>query len=310
MKPFSVVIYVVSLLLVFSNSDAADPGGEEDILAQRGKGTVTQQAFAARADSIPANVRLAALQDRNRLRDVINTLLLRSQLAQDAREAGFDKEDIVKERMRLAADAELAKAWVSRYTELQPAADYEAMAREYYQLNQSKILSSDKIDVSHILVSTEDRSDDEAMELADSISRQLTENPAAFDEFVLKYSEDSSVAANKGRFYNIKKGDMQKPFERVAFTLSEGEISGPVKTRYGYHIIRLDRHPERRQLKFDEVEARLISQARSTHEERIKNDYLSSLTSLDVSMTEAALDELTKRLFGENTKEAPPDSSE
>jgi len=310
MRSFIAIILFVFLLVVSSSSNAATPAAEEDILAQRGKGSVTQQAFAARAEKIPVNVRLAALQDRNRLRDVINTLLLRSQLAQDAREAGLDKEDIVKERMRLAAEAELAEAWVSRYTELQPAADYEAMASEYYQLNQSNILASDKIDVSHILVSIEDRSDDEARELADSISRQLTENPAAFDEFVLKYSEDSSVSANKGRFYNIKKGDMQMPFERVAFTLSEGEISGPVKTRYGYHIIRLDKHPERRQLKFDEVKDRLISQARSTHEERIKNDYLSSLTSLDVSMTEAALDELTKRLFGENTKEAPPDSPE
>ncbi len=310
MKPFLAFVLAISFSLFLTDSRAADPLVEEDILAQRGKGTVTQQAFTARADMIPSSYRRSALRDGNRLRDVINTLLLRSQLAQDAREAGFDKEKIVIDRMMLAAEAELSKAWVEHYVESQPAADYEAMAREYYQLNQQKILSSEQISVSHILISTEERSDDEAKELADSISQQLLENPTAFDELVVKYSEDPSASANKGKFYNIKKGDMVEPFEKVAFALSDGEISGPVRTSYGYHIIRLDDHPAKVQLSFDDVKASLIRDARKEHEERIKADYLSALTSLDVEMSEAALELLVKRLYGEDYLKAAVDSSE
>jgi len=309
MKLFSVSLIATCFLLISSYSDATELVVEKDILAQRGKGTVTQKAFSARADMIPSNVRLGALRDRNRLRDVINTLLLRSQLAQDASEASFDKEEIVIERMKLAAEAELSKAWVQHFVESQPAADYEAMAREYYQLNQARILSSDQISVSHILISTEERSDDEAKELADTISRQLAEEPESFDELVLKYSEDPSASANKGKFFNIKKGDMVEPFEKVAFALSDGEISGPVRTGYGYHIIRLDEHPARKNLEFNKVKARLVKEARTKHEERIKADYLGTLTSLDVQMSEAALEELVKRLFGENYSEAPVDST-
>jgi len=309
MKPLSVALLTMSFSLFLSDSDAADSVVDSDILAQRGKGTVTQQAFTARADMIPSNVRRGALRDRNRLRDVINTLLLRSQLAQDARETGFDIEEIVIERMRLAAEAELSKAWVQHYVESQPAADYEAMAHEYYLLNQERILSSDQISVTHILISTEDRSDDEAKTLVVSISRQLEEEPTAFDELVMKYSEDPSAIANKGKFFNINRGDMVEPFENVAFALSVGEISEPVRTGYGYHIIRLDEHPDRKKLKFDDVKPTLMQEARSKHEERIKADYLATLTSLDVNMSEAALEEMVKRLYGESYSEPPRESS-
>ena len=60
------------------------------MLATRGKGVVTQDEFAARADRIPADARVATLRNQNRLQDVINNLLLRAQLAADAKDAGFD----------------------------------------------------------------------------------------------------------------------------------------------------------------------------------------------------------------------------
>jgi len=308
MKPISVTVLTIYLSLFLSNSNAADPVAEKEILAKRGKGVVTQQSFTARADMIPTMYRRSSLRDRNRLRDVINTLLLRSQLAQEAREAGFDKEEIVIGRMMLAAEAELSKAWVEHYVELQSAGDYEAMAREYYQLHQEKLLSSEQVSVTHILISTDERSDDEAKALVDSISLQLQEEPAAFDELVLKYSEDPSASANKGKFVNMKRGEMVEPFEKAAFALSDGEISEPVRTGYGYHIIRLDDHPARQKLKFDDIKPALVKDARKEHEDRIRADYLSTLTSLDVEMTEAALEELVKRLYGENYSEQALDS--
>jgi len=303
MKSFSVTVLAMCFSLFLSDSKAADPVAEEEILARRGKGVVTQQSFTARADMIPTMYRRSSLRDRNRLRDVINTLLIRSQLAQEAREAGFDKE------MMLAAEAELSKAWVEHYVESQSEADYEAMAREFYQLNQQKLLSSEQVSVTHILISTDERSDEEAKALADSISRQLQEEPAAFDELVIKYSEDPSVSANKGKFVNMTRGKMVEPFEKVAFALADGEISEPVRTGYGYHIIRLDEHPARQKLKFDDIKPALIKDARKDHEDRIRADYLSTLTSLDVEMTEAALEELVKRLYGEKYLEQSQDSS-
>jgi len=294
------VFVILSLLFIVFTAQAAESVGDSEVLAKRGKGMITQSDFTARAEKIPADIRLGTLRDRGRLQDVINTLLLRSQLAADAREAGYDQEQLVKDRMQLAAETELAEAWMQHYVDSHSGGDYPQLAREYYQLHSEEMMSSPKIDVSHILISSKDRSEAEALELATSLSQQLDTTPLEFDELVTRYSDDPSAASNKGKFKNVKKGDMVKEFEEAAFALNAGEISAPVETSYGYHIIRLDAHIPARKLSFDEVKQRLIDAERSKHEDRIRREYLSTLTSLDVEMTEQSLQELVTRLFGED----------
>lgn len=103
---------------------------------------------------------------------------------------------------------------------------------------------------------------------------------------------------------------MVKPFEEVAFALSEGEISAPVETRYGFHIIRLDAHIPAKKMKFDEVKAQLIKTERERHEARIRRDYISGLASLDTVVTKEALEEMVRRQFGEDYAVPPVDGAE
>lgn len=299
---------VLGLLFFILTAQAKDPVDESEILAQRGKGVVTQAAFAARAERIPAKDRLATLRDKKRVQNLINTMLLQTQLVSDAREAGFDQEQIVKDRMQLAAEVELAEAWMTFYVESQPTADYEVLAHEYYLLHQDEIVTSPMVNVSHILISTDKHSDEEAQALADSLSQQLESDSKSFDELVLTYSEDPSARSNKGKFTNVKKGDMVRAFEVQAFQMEEGEISAPVRTQYGYHIIRLDAKIAPEQLSFDEVKWRLIENERKKHDDRITENYISELSSLDVKMTQAALEKMVREQFGEDYVDPQVDS--
>jgi parvulin-like peptidyl-prolyl isomerase len=298
MKPFPIIALVAGLqalpLVVVAEAD--DPA---EILARRGKGVVTQDDFAARAAAIPEDIRYGALRDGNRVRDLVNTLLLRSQLAAEARAAGYAEDPIVIDRMRLAAQHELAEAWVQHYMDSQPDADYEALAREEFRLRGENMRTEEAIDVSHILISTEERSDDDARAIADSVYQQLVEDPEKFGQLVLEYSDDPSAAANGGSFKGVKRGELVTAFEEVAFELEPGTISEPVKTAYGYHIIRLDAYIEPQQQTFEDAKPQLVKRAREEHKERIRRDYLSNLTSLNVEMTEEALREMVKRQFGE-----------
>ena len=124
MKLLLCVLINMGLLIQVQNLWASSPLNENEILASRGKGVVTQTDFSARAEKIPEDIRRQTLRDSGRLRDVVNTMLLYSQLAADAREAGFEKDPMVTERMRLAAEAELAAAWTDKYVAMQPDADY------------------------------------------------------------------------------------------------------------------------------------------------------------------------------------------
>ena len=310
MKHISIVL--TCLLLINTKALANEPVDENEIMVQRGKGVITYQQFNARADKIPADARLPTLRNGQRVQDLLASLLLRAQLAADAREAGFDKEPVVIDRMKLAAQNELAQAWLAHYVAMQPKADYEQLAYERYQLNQATMLSSPMVDVSHILVSTKERPDDDAKARAESVYQQLVNNPAAFDELVVEYSEDPSASSNKGKFKNVKKGDMVKPFEETAFAMQPGEISKPVKTDFGYHVIRLDTHIAPEKMQFDDVKAQLVDQERINHEERVKRNYLESLTTLDIQISEAQLEEMVRRQFGEEVigSEGRPENKE
>ena len=300
MKLLSTVILIASLLGSSQLVNANESNTEMDILAKRGKGVVTQNKFDARVAKIPDNHRTQVIRDRNRFRDILNALLLSSQMAADAREAGYETDKLVIERMKLASETELAAAWLQHYVASQPAADYEALALDYYRLHKDEMLSMERIDVSHILISNKERSFEEALVLANTIHGQVIEDPSAFNELALKYSEDPSAASNMGSFKGVKRGDMVAPFENKAFSLEPGDISEPVLTQYGYHIIRLDAVVVPEVLPFEKVKPKLVEIQRNTHEDRIKQGYISELSSLNVEMTHENVEEMIRRQFGED----------
>lgn len=270
---------------------------EDETLARRGDGVVTQRMFDARAARIPGHRRAGVIRDRGRLRIIINDLLLSNQLAAAARQAGYDQDPVVVERMKLAAVEELAAAWLQHQAEASEA-DFEAMARERYLLNPERYLSKERIDVSHILVSTEERSLEEAQSRAEQVLAELQAAPERFVELVEQYSDDPSAAANRGSFTGVERGDMVKPFEDSAFALEPGGVAGPVLSQYGYHVIRLDRYHPPEQLSFEEVRNRLVLSQREQLYDRSQGVYLDELAALEVEMTEAELEKMVERQFG------------
>lgn len=108
--------------------------------------------------------------------------------------------------------------------------------------------SRGEVKVAHIMVATPRGSGDEfiakANEKIDLISQEL-EKGILFDSLALKYSDDQGSARNGGELPWFGTGRMVPEFEEAAFNLNNpGEISDPVKTSYGWHIIKLiDKKP-------------------------------------------------------------------
>ncbi len=90
----------------------------------------------------------------------------------------------------------------------------------------------------HILIKTTDKRDEKAAKAEiEKIAKETTADN--FSEMAKKYSEDSSK--NKGGDLGwFGKGRMVKPFEDMTFSLKKGEVSKPIQSRFGYHIIKLD----------------------------------------------------------------------
>lgn len=300
MRLTTVTLSLCTFVAASSISQAQQAIDGSSVFASRGAGVVTHDTFDTRVARIPEEHRLTVLRDRNRLGDILNDLLLKMQLAEAARKAGIDKDPVIQARMRLAAEEELADAWLEQYPDTVGEADYAAMAREFYTVNPGRFQTELTVDVTHLLVSTEERPEAEARALADEFRSQVREDPAAFDRMVMEHSDDSSVSANKGRFRNVRRGQMVKPFEDVAFKLEKGEISRPVLTPYGFHIIRLDAINEPREKSFADVRESLEKRMQSQHKDRVKTDYLNELSTLETVLTQEALEAMVMRHFGED----------
>jgi len=136
--------------------------------------------------------------------------------------------------------------------------------KDYFNKNKEKFVQPAKVKASHILVDTKKK--------AEKIKTKL-ENGADF----AKLAKENSTGPSKNKGGNLgyfSKGQMVPAFEKVAFNLKVGEISDPVKTKYGYHIIKVTDKKEGKKLKFAEVKSMIKDSFASRKKQKVLQDYL------------------------------------
>jgi peptidyl-prolyl cis-trans isomerase D len=112
-----------------------------------------------------------------------------------------------------------------------------------YNNNIDQYTTPEQVRASHILLKTEGKDDAAVKAKAEEILKQARAG-ADFAELAKKYSEDEASAKQGGDLDYFGKGRMVPEFDQVVFSMEPGKISDPVKTQYGYHIIKLvDKKP-------------------------------------------------------------------
>lgn len=140
--------------------------------------------------------------------------------------------------------------------------------KKYYDQNKESFKDSEKIQASHILVSDEDDAKDILSKLKAG---------EKFEDLAKEHSNCPSKEQG-GDLGTFGKGQMVPEFENEAFKLEENEISNPVKTQFGYHIIKLvKKHPEKQKdlvEVYDEIKELLLRQ-KQQHKYLVKVNELS-----------------------------------
>ncbi|HLA77843.1 MAG TPA: peptidyl-prolyl cis-trans isomerase [Vicinamibacteria bacterium] len=179
-------------------------------------------------------------------------------------------EDEVRARFEAKKEAyRLPEKRVVSYLLLDPAslesrvAVTEPELSTYYQEHSEEYKEEEQVCASHILIKVkatpeakEGHSEDEARKLAQGALDQLTAG-ADFASLAKKISEDQGSAPNGGDLSCFGRGRMLPEFENAAFDLKPGAIAGPVKTAYGYHLIRVSARREERIPALNELKERI-----------------------------------------------------
>jgi len=118
----------------------------------------------------------------------------------------------------------------------------------YFDTNKDSLGVAEEVKASHILVATE--------ELANEVKTKIAAGED-FADLAKQYSTDESTKELGGNLDFFAKGDMVQEFEDVAFTLKVGQVSDPVKTDYGYHIIKIEDKTEAKVATLEESTAKI-----------------------------------------------------
>jgi peptidyl-prolyl cis-trans isomerase D len=118
-----------------------------------------------------------------------------------------------------------------------------AEVKKYYEQNQRQFGTAESRQASHILITIDKSGGDaakaKARALAEQIANELKKDPSKFAELARKDSQDPGSAAKGGDLGTFSRGSMVKAFDDAVFSMKPGEISQPVESEYGYHIIRV-----------------------------------------------------------------------
>lgn len=149
--------------------------------------------------------------------------------------------------------------WVEQ--EIFPINVEESEIKAYYKMNEEEIVKPEKTKVSHILIAFDKNSKNQKKAEKEALSKlkkaaEEIEGPESFAKAAKKYS-DCPSSKNGGRLPPFSRGEMVPPFEKAAFAAEPGEISGPVKTEYGYHYILTHEHTEKEQLSYEHAKDKI-----------------------------------------------------
>ncbi len=234
---------------------------------------IPEQAIRDEAQLHPAKNPGEAISEATR------ALVVRELLLQEAAaKAIVATPEVLGEDLR-EADADAAIRELLDREVSSPSADEQACQR-YYETHPTKFCSETIYEARHILFAaplSDPIARDKAKCQAESALKTLADNPDSFAELALAHSACPSKEQG-GNLGQLTAGSTVPEFETVLFALEEGQTGPtPVPTRFGYHIIRLERKIEGEQLPYGAARARIAAWLEASSWSRAVAQYISIL---------------------------------
>lgn len=157
-----------------------------------------------------------------------------------AREEKLNENPEIKRKLLEAENLILAESYLQK--RLSKISIKEEEMRNYYEKNKEKYSEPERVHLKHILIFVPEGADkqtkEKALNRAKQIKAQLLKG-AKFEELAKLHSDDTASREKGGDLGVLRKGETLPEFEEKVFKLKVGEISDPISSPYGYHIVKV-----------------------------------------------------------------------
>ena len=252
MKSFAFLL-ICAVSLWGQQASPAVAASADPVVLTIGSEKITQSMFQDIIASLPAQqqAQLTTPAARRSLAEQLSELKV---MAQEARARKIDQSTAVKAKIALQSDQILANAI---YQELTAGDPDEASLRAYYAAHKQ---DWDQVKARHILIRMQgsrvpvreghkDLTDEEALAKAKEVRAKIVAG-AKFDDQAKAESDDTGPGENGGDLGTFGAGQMVPEFDEVVFKAPVGQVTEPIKTAYGYHLILIE---ERKSKPFEDA---------------------------------------------------------
>ena len=184
---------------------------------------------------------------------------------------------------------------ITRLLEQEAAAPQasEEDCQRYFDANNKKFYSSPLLEVRHILIAADPKDSqqrDQAKESATALVNTLQESPEQFSALAKQHSDCPSKETD-GSLGQLSKGQTTPEFEQQVFPLSEGLAKHPIETRYGFHVVFVDRKIDGQPLAYEHVKEKIAEYLNEASQRKTISQYIRILLGeADISGIELDID--------------------
>lgn len=238
---------------------------ENKILAKVGGLTVTESEV---------NEMIATLMQRGQNLDnpqgrsmVLEQLIANKLLLLDAQKNMYEYNAEFKAQLQKVKEDLLINFAMTKTLEaVKPATDDEVKA--FYEENKERFVAGESVNASHILVDSEEK--------AREILEKISAGEISFEDAARKESSCPS-SENGGNLGEFTRGQMVAEFDKAVFEMNVGEVAGPVKTQFGYHLIKLNAKNEEKTYDFEEIKDQLTDMVMKDKQQKAYQSKLNQL---------------------------------
>ena len=198
---------------------------------------------------------------------------------QEALEEALSEQGLTLEKLK----SDTAKYQIiGEYVEKEFRSEIEVTNDEtqaYYTENEEHFVKEETISASHILIKASEDADAEELKSAFEKISKLKDRIDAGEDFAAiarEYSEGPSNV-NGGELGEFGHGQMVPPFDRAAFALEVGEVSDPVQTQFGYHLIKLTAKNANEKIEYEDIKQQISAYLADLKLEELMNTYVTDL---------------------------------
>lgn len=249
--------------------EKAAVGEAEAVIARVGDWRLTSSDLERIVGYYPAQQRELLRQDPKKLMTLVRRLVQAKVLSDKAYEQGLDERRDIHEQIELTVQDKLAQAYVQEKV-MKQVSVVEEDVRLYYRSHKEDYQVPEQIRCRHLLLRVRKDAETAEIEAARKRTEAILEKIQAGEDFAVlaaAMSEDPGSREKGGDLGWVSRDKLDPAFAKAAFESKTDQVTGPVRSSYGFHLLRVEDRQPARQLPYESVSERireeLMSQLRA-----------------------------------------------